>query len=245
MSSKNILGFQDVMVRYGDDKKNILDGISIEIPSSKTTMVLGKNGSGKTTLLNTMLGFIVPIQGSVQWCGETQKSQISYIPQIEAPISGLSVFDFVLLGRINHKNLFAIPQECDFIIVNDLIKKIGLEKYKNKSIAAISGGEFQKVRIARALAQQTHLILMDEPTTFLDYGAKDELFAMIKILNQEGKTVVLTSHEPELAVRYADYVILMQMDGSVISGRPKEVITSRNLLETFSIKVSLGDFCDT
>lgn len=229
---------KNVSLHYSDRFKNVLHRVSIDLPMAKTTMILGQNGSGKTTLLKIILGFLTPQEGIVTKNQDYSETSISFIPQIETPLNGLSVYDFILFGRINARNsYFSSPQKEDYEIVEQAIQDTGIFDLKNKNVAEISGGEFQKVRITRAIVQQAKSILMDEPTTFLDYKAKKDFFSIIQKLKNDCVSIVLTSHDPDEVIEHADYVILMQSDGSVIAGQPKDTMTIENLRQTFGVDV--------
>jgi len=238
MKTEQAVLLENICLKYPGSDRNIVEGVSIEIPVGAITMILGKNGSGKTTLLKAILGFLKPDFGNIQYIPKLIKNSIAFLPQIEEPYIDLSVFDFVMLGRINFNGFFEKPKENDILAVKYAIQRMDLKNIINKPVTAISGGEFQKVRIARALVQGAAILLMDEPTTFLDYRAKTDFFITLNKIKESGLTIILSSHEPLDAKKYANYVILIQENNVVIAGETKRIMTRSNLRQTFGIDVT-------
>lgn len=238
MKTENAVVLENVFIKYPGTDRNILQDLNLEIPVGAITMVLGRNGSGKTTLLKAILGYLKPENGNIYYSPKLKTKSIAFLPQIEEPYSDLSVFDFVTLGRINFNGFLETPKQLDFIAVEQALESMGLEDLAGTPVTAISGGEFQKVRIARALVQQAALILMDEPTTFLDYRAKSEFFTTLNKIRESGLTILLSSHEPMDAREKANYVILIKENKSVIAGKTKHIMSNSNLKQTFGIEVA-------
>ena len=233
------IAFQKVSFGY-TPKKQILQEIDLTLPKQQLVAILGPNGSGKTTLIKQINRILTPQKGIVTADGgnlaELTPGQlartIAYVPQMTGGIMAGSVMDTVMLGRkpyIKWK-----PGEEDVDIVSKCILRFGLQDIAHRQFHALSGGQKQTVLIARALAQTPQIYLFDEPVSFLDVRNQLEIMtAARELVEQDGKTVIMVLHDLNLALRFADHVVIMK-DGAVYAqGAPKEVITEENVLAVY------------
>ena len=213
---------RDVEFSYG--KQKVLKGISFCMEKGEFVCVLGANGCGKTTLLKSILAFLTPQHGQVLLYGKDihqmdereRARKIAYIPQYHTPPFPFTVRDVVLMGRTPHLSRICRPTEKDCRIADESMERLGIAHYANKSYTALSGGQRQMVVIARALAQQPDLLIMDEPTASLDFGNQYLVLAQVKKLAREGMGVLMVTHNPDHAFYCADRIIAME-DGKILS----------------------------
>jgi iron complex transport system ATP-binding protein len=225
----------------------VLKSISAELPARSVTAILGPNGSGKTTLLHLVLGLLVPSEGEILLAGRSRslyssrdmKQLIALVPQEESVAFDLSVLDYVLLGRAPHLRLLSLPGEDDLRIALAALETTGLTVLQDRAFPSLSGGERQLATIARALAQETSILLMDEPTSHLDLANRRRVFQVMRVLKEVGKTVLFTTHDPNAAAAVADYALMLR-EGRILAAAPvREAFTSRNLSETYSVDVEV------
>ena len=175
MTTETIITLRDLRFGY-EEGKTVLNGLSLDIPAGTVTAILGPNGTGKTTLLNTMLGLYQPQGGQINVFGKPLASYnrrdlsrlIGLVPQFEEVPFNFSVLEFVLLGRTPHMGLLSMPTDQDFYVVVDMLELLGISDLRERSVQDLSGGEQQMVLLARALAQDPKVLLLDEPTSHLD-----------------------------------------------------------------------------
>ncbi|SHE97007.1 ABC transporter ATP-binding protein [Caloramator proteoclasticus] len=224
--------------------KLVLDKVSFSIDRGECVAILGINGAGKSTLLKCINRILTPEGGCVfiDSIDITKMHQIDiaknigYVPQ-RTNTTRMTVFDAVLLGRRPYIKIDATNEDID--IVNDILKNLSLEDYSLKYIDELSGGEFQKVLIARALAQQPKVLLLDEPTSSLDLKNQIEVLDFIKdIAKKNGISVVVVIHDLNLALRFADKYILMR-DSRIYSVGGEEVITEESIRDVYSVDVKI------
>ena len=241
------ISLSDVCFGYGPAGSSVLQGISAEIPARSVTAILGPNGSGKTTLLHLVLGLLTPKAGDILLAGRSRslysprdiKQLIGLVPQEESVAFDLSVLDYVLLGRAPHLRLLSLPGEDDLRIALAALETAGITALQERAFPSLSGGERQLATIARALAQETSILLMDEPTSHLDLANRRRVFQVMRVLKEVGKTVVFTTHDPNAAAAVADYALMLR-DGRILAAAPvREAFTSRNLSETYSVDVEV------
>lgn len=221
-------------------KREILHGIDLNLPSNKFIAVLGPNGCGKTTLVKQINRILRAQSGTVQ-IGDRQVSQlepselaklIAYVPQMTSGVMNGSVMDTVMLGRrpyIQWK-----PTDEDLEIVAKALIRLNISHLSQRLFNQLSGGQKQTVLIARALAQVPDIYLFDEPVSFLDVKNQLEIMAMGReLVEQDGKTVIMVLHDLNMALRFADHVVIMK-DGNVFAqGAPRDVITEENILAVY------------
>ncbi|WP_283117929.1 ABC transporter ATP-binding protein [Anaerotruncus colihominis] len=246
---------RDVEFSYG--KQEVLKGISFCMEKGEFVCVLGANGCGKTTLLKSILAFLTPQHGQVLLYGKDihqmdereRARKIAYIPQYHTPPFPFTVRDVVLMGRTPHLSRICRPTEKDCRIADESMERLGIAHYANKSYTALSGGQRQMVVIARALAQQPDLLIMDEPTASLDFGNQYLVLAQVKKLAREGMGVLMVTHNPDHAFYCADRIIAME-DGKILSmGDAGKVINEAVMKAIYHMpvkvrSVSLGEGLD-
>ena len=200
----------------------VVSDINLTLQSGKLASLIGENGVGKSTLLKTLTGFLPKLEGSLLLDGKdisefSQRAlarQISIVLTQKPDIQNLTVEEIVGLGRSPYTGFFGKLHANDQQIVDESITAVGIEKLKNRMIQTLSDGERQKVMIAKALAQQTPVIFLDEPTAFLDFSSKVETFQLLQRMAHEmGKLVLLSTHDLELAVRFSDTLLQVNGDG--------------------------------
>lgn len=246
---------RDVEFSYG--KQEVLKGISFCMEKGEFVCVLGANGCGKTTLLKSILAFLTPQHGQVLLYGKDihqmdereRARKIAYIPQYHTPPFPFTVRDVVLMGRTPHLSRICRPTEKYCRIADESMERLGIAHYANKSYTALSGGQRQMVVIARALAQQPDLLIMDEPTASLDFGNQYLVLAQVKKLAREGMGVLMVTHNPDHAFYCADRIIAME-DGKILSmGDAGKVINEAVMKAVYHMpvkvrSVSLGEGLD-
>lgn len=200
----------------------VVSDINLTLQSGQLACLIGENGVGKSTLLKTLTGFLPKLEGSLLLDGKdisefSQRAlarQISIVLTQKPDVQNLTVEEIVGLGRSPYTGFFGKLHANDQQIVDESITTVGIEKLKNRMIQTLSDGERQKVMIAKALAQQTPVIFLDEPTAFLDFSSKVETFQLLQCMAHEmGKLVLLSTHDLELAVRFSDTLLQVNGDG--------------------------------
>lgn len=241
---ESILSLKEVCFRY-DDIWAVRD-VSFDVKRGEMIGILGPNGSGKTTLLKLMSGIMTPVRGEVFFEGvsllkyrrEELAKKIAMVYQqshFRFPFTALEV---VLMGRFPHLGAFRFEGKRDMEIALNAMKSTNSIEFVNRNIHELSGGERQRVLIALALAQEPELLLLDEPTSFLDLKYRVEIFRLIWELNRtQGITVIVSSHDIELASCYCDRLIMLKKGSVFYSGDPEDVITEENILEVFGCHV--------
>jgi iron complex transport system ATP-binding protein len=212
--------------------------------------LLGPNGVGKTTLFKAMLGFIKVQTGQIllngedisKWSRRQFAAKVGYIPQEHNPPFPFKVLDVVVMGRTAYMHTFAAPGPRDFAIAEEALHTLDSGYLKDRIYTEISGGERQLVLIARALAQQPEILIMDEPTSNLDFGNQIRVLKHIKKLVQEGNLgVIMTTHTPNHAFIFASKVAILGKNNTFVFGSPEEVITEQNLKAVYGVDVKIID----
>jgi ABC-type cobalamin/Fe3+-siderophores transport system ATPase subunit len=229
-------------VTAGYDKIEVIKNINMAFKQGSITSIVGKNGCGKTTLLKTASNLLKPFSGEITIKGKDISSipnkelakKISYLPQ-HRPVPNITVYNLVMHGRYPYLGFSRTPQKRDKEIVEKAIEKMGLNKYINKNIHELSGGERQKAYIAMILAQDTDIIFLDEPTTFLDINHQLEILEIIKNLKKMGKTTVMVIHDLNSALSCSDRICLMERGEIVIFDTPQVVFESGEIDKVFKV----------
>jgi len=230
-------------LRSGYAGRVVLDGVDLEVLDGELTVVLGPNACGKSTLLRTLARMIRPDAGAVVLDGtdiHTMPSRevarrLGLLPQSPRAPDGMVVRDLVGRGRFPHQGLLRQWSPDDEEAVARALRRAGVEELADRSVDALSGGQRQRVWIAMVLAQETDLVLMDEPTTYLDVVHQIEVLELARSLRDEGRTVVLVLHDLNLALRYATHVVFVR-DGAVVrSGHPAEVVDPALLAAVYGL----------
>ncbi len=195
----------------GYDSNVVQSGINFTVSSGDYLCVIGQNGAGKSTLIKTILGLLPPIGGSIDMCDSLKTTDIGYMPQqtqIQKDFPA-SVFEVVMSGNINkHGRRFFYNSE-EKQLAMQMLEKIGIAELKKKSYSKLSGGQQQRVLLARALCATSKMILLDEPTAGLDVESTNELYEIIKILNEEGITIIMITHDIESALPFCKHVLTL------------------------------------
>jgi len=224
----------------------ILNGISFEIRAGEFLGVIGPNGSGKSTLLRTMAGVLTPLSGSVRLDGSDVARvhgrqlarRLAIVPQDNPIAFDFTVQEIVLMGRSPHLRRFEIEKGRDAEIAVDALRRTNLLHLADRSIGTLSGGERQRAMIARALAQQTDILFLDEPTAHLDINYQVEILDLARRENAEnGKTVVVVLHDLNLAAEFCDRLIMLSEGSVFAAGSPEEVITRENVQQVYGTSV--------
>ena len=196
----------------------LVTSIGAELLSGKLTCLVGRNGTGKSTLLKTIAQLIPPLDGKLSLNGHRTGIVLTHFPDL----SNTTVYELVSYGRLPHQNLIASLRPSDHEAINEALTTVGINQYKDRLISRLSDGEKQKVMIARALAQGTDTLLLDEPSAFLDYPSKVALMKLLKDLARcEGKAILLSTHDVELAKAYADCIWHLK-DGKLQTKSPSD-----------------------
>ncbi|WP_042352890.1 ABC transporter ATP-binding protein [Bacillus massiliigorillae] len=236
-------------LNIGYDERLIVKNLSVKIPDKKITVIIGPNGCGKSTLLKAITRIIPFHSGSVILDGENIKKdstkklaqKLAILPQTPESASGLTVGELVSYGRFPYQKGFGRLTKKDYEVIDWALEVTGTQEFKFRSVDALSGGQRQRVWIAMALAQETEMIFLDEPTTYLDMAHQLEVLELLQKLNQEQeRTIVMVLHDLNQAARFADYIIALK-DGEIIkAGDCEEVIDKDVLKKVFNIDAEIG-----
>ncbi|MES2524732.1 MAG: ABC transporter ATP-binding protein [Gemmatimonadota bacterium] len=226
------LRFEGVSVKYRGRTTRALDGVTVQAAPGHVTAVVGPNGSGKSTLVRALLRR-VPLETGRILLGDIDlltvaprdfAAQIAVVSQREEPSLPLSVAEFVALGRFPHRGAFGAMSQADTAAVQRAMERTGAIETDGRRTDELSGGEWQRVRIARALAQETRVMVLDEPTTFLDIAHEMAVFELLDSLAREGCTVLLVSHQLNLVARFASHIVLLHRGQVAAAGTPSDVM---------------------
>ncbi|MGD0074541.1 MAG: ABC transporter ATP-binding protein [Candidatus Binataceae bacterium] len=238
---------RDLVAGYG--KRQVLNGVSLEVGAGEMMAVLGPNGAGKSTLLNLLGGALRPWRGSIEVLGRAIEDfdrralarVMASVRQESGAAFPFTVLEVVLMGRAPHLGPLRFEGKQDLAIARAALERFGLIPLAGRFVQELSGGERRRVFIARALAQEPAIALLDEPTAFLDLKHIGEIFAMLKQLRAERRmAVIATFHDLNVAAQYADRVLLLK-DGAAIGwGTPEEVLTAENLRRVYETEVYVG-----
>lgn len=227
-----MIALRDVVVRYPRATAPALDGVTLEAVRGRVTAVVGPNGSGKSTLVRALLGRVGLAGGSVEVDGRVVDAgrrrelamRVSVVTQREDSAFPLAVREYVALGRYAHLGLLRSPGAADRGAIARAIAFTEVEPLLDRSVTELSGGEWQRVRLARAVAQGGEAIALDEPTTFLDVGHEMQVFELLSRMAGEGMAVLLVSHQLNLVARFAHHIVLLHRGRVAVAGAPDEVM---------------------
>ncbi len=234
---------------FAYDKTPVLRDVGFALGEGSLLAILGPNGAGKTTLFRCMLGEQKRYSGLIAIDGTDVRTlsaralahRIAYIPQTHAPAFRFSVRDMVLMGTTHRISPLSAPKAGELAIAEQAMKRLGVEALADRDFSRISGGEQQLVYIARALAQQAKILLMDEPTSSLDYGNQLAVLSTVRELTREGYTVLLSTHNPQHALWYADEILALSNGGVAAYGETKEQLTPKLLKTLYGTDIRLLD----
>lgn len=236
----------------GYNKQIILNDISLEIKTGQIICIIGRNGVGKTTLFKTILGIHPLIRGKVlidgedikKWSKTKYAQKVAYVPQIHSVPFPFTVFDIILFGRTAHLSRFASPGRKDRIVVEECMEKLKISSLRNRIFTQLSGGEQQMVIVARALAQQPSFLIMDEPTSNLDFGNQIKLIKKICELKDESLGILMATHSPDQAFVCNADVAVVHQGGIWKQGHCNDIITQEVLKEIYQVNISVCSLSD-
>ena len=244
--------FEVKNISFDYDGEVIFSDISFSIERGDVLCILGPNGTGKTTLIKCLNGLNEINSGEILINGEDIRAlsfrqiskHVGYIPQSHVPSFPFKVFDVVLMGRAPYLNLTDSPKEEDRKIALDALKTLGIEDLKDKEYTNLSGGERQLVFLARVLCQKPDILILDEPTSHLDFGNQIKLLEIIDNLARSGLSIIMSSHFPDHAFLSSTKVAIMKNKKFIDFGTPDDVVTEENLKKAYSIDVKLMELDD-
>ena len=221
----------------------VLRSVSLTAAAGSVTAILGPNGAGKSSLLHALLGLHHPWEGEIRLFGKPLAAYgpralsrtVGLVPQREHVPFAFRVEEYLLLGRSPHLGLLAQPAKADLLAVNAALSRVGIAHLRNREVASLSGGEHQLVLVARALVQGAAIMLLDEPTAHLDLGNKHHTLALLRGLAEEGRTIVLTTHDPHIAAHLADHVLLLRQGEVLFNGPADEALTAERLSDLYGV----------
>lgn len=240
----------DLCFSYGSHE--VLKGISFDAEYGEFISVLGPNGVGKSTLFRNLLGLMSPSGGKVSIDGRDIATMsapelsraMAYIPQSHNPLFNYSVLDMVLMGTTSQVGRFAVPGKEQVKLAEAALERLSILHLRNRPCANISGGERQLVLIARAIAQQAKILVMDEPSANLDFGNKIRVMRTVKSLTKDGFTVIQSTHDPDQAYLYSDKILAL-FDGRILGwGAPQDVMTSELISKLYNVDVEMCSMQD-
>ncbi len=245
--SGSLVAFRGVTFGYQPGGVAVLSELDWTLREGSITSILGPNGAGKTTLLFLAMGWLKPWAGSITLGGRPLPSysrralgrQIALIPQSEHIPFEYSVLEYVLLGRAPYLPALGMPSAEDERIAYQALERVGIAHLYSHCVLKLSGGERQLVLAARALAQQPRLLLLDEPTSHLDLSNKVRLAQILRGLAEGGATILMTTHDPDLALAVSDETVLMERGRVVVSGPTRAVATGENLTRIYRVPVRI------
>ena len=228
----------------GYQRQTIIDDLHLELPRGQVSVLIGSNGCGKSTLLKAFARLLQPRSGSVVLNGADiqRKStaavarELAILPQMPVPPEGISVRQLVALGRYPYQSWMQQWSSEDEAVVARALSRTGLDALAERPVDALSGGQRQRAWIAMTLAQETDLVLLDEPTTFLDLAHQIEVLDLLRELNrQEGKTIVMVLHDLNLACRYADHMVAVHQRTAYAQGKPADILSEELVKTVFDL----------
>jgi iron complex transport system ATP-binding protein len=241
--TQNSLEARELTLGYHEH--TIIEALDVLIPEGRVTVIVGANACGKSTLLRGLARLLVPASGRVLLGGEDVRRmppkvlarRVGFLPQTASAPDGVTVAELVARGRFPHQRLLQQWSPEDAAAVNAAMRATGVSGLRERAVDELSGGQRQRVWIAMLLAQQTPVMLLDEPTTYLDIAHQMEVLELCRRLNRaEARTVVLVLHDLDQACRYADHLIVMREGRILGSGSPADVMTEQVLAEAFGLR---------
>lgn len=230
------------------ENNTIIEGMDLCLPKGKISIIIGGNGCGKSTLLKTISRINKPSQGDIFISGKNIKKvkekdiakEVAFLPQGPICPSGLTVRELVAYGRFPHQKMIGGLNSHDKEVMEWAIKQTGLSEFADREIENLSGGQRQRAWIAMVLAQETDIIMLDEPTTYLDLSYQLEVLEILQRLNKEKQTtVVIVLHEINNAFKFADHIVGLKKGKIICQGKPMDVINKETLREIYGIEAEL------
>jgi len=248
MRAEPILAFRKVGFGYARHLPEAVSHLDFEVPPASVTAILGPNGAGKTTLLHLALGLLRPRSGDIQVGGKSirlyRRRELSHwiglVPQNEYLPYDFSVLEYVVLGRSPYLGPLDLPDPQDVGIAHQALKTVRISHLEGRIVNELSGGEIQLVIVARALAQQPRILLLDEPTSHLDLANKHTILKTLHELSKSGVTVIFSTHDPDAASQIADRLVLMRKGHVLDAGAVDQVFVPEKLSRTYGIPVKVA-----
>ncbi|NLW78899.1 MAG: ABC transporter ATP-binding protein [Ruminococcaceae bacterium] len=234
-------------VRCGYKGEAVVNSFSATVSSGDIFCLLGPNGVGKTTLFKCILGLLPLMAGKITVDGRDTGGLsaaeyakiIAYVPQAHTPPFSFNVFDVVAMGRTAHLGLMGRLGQRDYAVAADCMERLGISHLAGRVYTELSGGERQMVLVARALAQEPAFLMMDEPTSNLDFGNQARVLQNVRMLAAQGLGIIMTTHQPDHVFLCEASVALMMRDNATLSGAANDVITEENLRRAYGINVAV------
>ena len=242
MCNKQILKGNNLVLSY--ENREIIHNVDITIPPNKISVIIGSNGCGKSTLLKSFARLLKPKSGNITINDKQLKNfhskelaqVLGLLPQSPIVPEGISVFDLVSRGRFPYQSFLKGNSIEDRKAVEEALKIMDIEELANRNVDELSGGQRQRVWIAMALAQQTDILLLDEPTTYLDISYQIEILDLLTDINRKHKTtIVMVLHDINLSARYADYIFALNKGNLICEGKPQDVISEVLIKQIFDL----------
>lgn len=238
MSDIMVLRARDLTFRYPHGERDAVGGVSLDVAAGEMVALLGPNGSGKSTLLRLLLGALKPAEGDVSlmdraiddWRREDVARAVGVVTQSEELAFPVTVRELVAMGRYPHLGAWRREGTADRAAIGRALERCGVTALAGRSVLELSGGERQRARVARALAQEPRTLLLDEPSASLDIAHEMSLFELLAELRGDGVTIVLVTHNVNVAARYADRLVLLDRGRIAAAGAPAGVLT-REIIE--------------
>lgn len=245
-----MIQIEQLIFRHAHATEPVVQGASFVVPKGRLSVLLGPNGSGKTTLFKCIAGLWRPQSGRVLFdgrdimrlpCNERARL-LAVVPQDHNPPFPYSVFEAVLMGRAPHVRMYSAPSGKDEEAARNALLSVGINHLSERSYTRISGGERQLVLISRALAQDAPVLLLDEPTSHLDFRNQHMVLETVrKVAMEKGLTVLMTLHDPNLSAFFADQVIMLKAGQIVAGGDPKRIMNEKNLEQLYSVGIGITE----
>ena len=244
------LEVRNVSFSYGEHP--VLKDVSFAAETGKLVSVLGPNGVGKSTLFRCMLGLLKTYHGTITVDGKDTRNMgarelahhVAYVPQSHYTAFNYTVLDMVLMGTSSRTSPFSPPRGKEITAAMEALDRMGMAEFAHRDYTHISGGERQMVLIARALAQNAKVLMMDEPTANLDYGNQMRVMEQVRKLTGEGYTILQSTHNPDQAYLFSHQILAIQNGQIIADGAPNEVMDADLIQNLYGIDVSVESFCD-
>ncbi|MEP0944792.1 MAG: manganese/iron ABC transporter ATP-binding protein [Rhizobiaceae bacterium] len=235
----NGIAVRDLTVTYRNGHTALIDA-SFEIPTGTITALVGVNGSGKSTLFKSIMGFVPAAKGTISILGQSvdtalKNNLVAYVPQAEEVDWSFPVLveDVVMMGRYGHMNFMRMTRDVDRLAVTDALERVGMADFRKRQIGELSGGQKKRVFLARALAQDGQVILLDEPFTGVDVKSEEAIIGLLQQMREEGRVMLVATHNLGSVPEFCDRTVLIKQ--TVLDyGLTSEVFTQKNLERTFS-----------
>lgn len=244
-----MMGIEVKNLSFSYKNHPVLQDISFDVRDGEFVSVLGPNGVGKSTLFKCILRLLTPEKGEILVNGnsirnmtaEELASVIAYIPQTHSPVFNFTVEEIVLMGTTSQVAKLGVPGKKQQERAEQAMHRLGIEKLADRDFATLSGGEQQLALIARAMAQQARLLVMDEPSSSLDFGNKIRMMKTVKSLTKLGYTIIQSTHDPEQAYFYSNRILALK-DGRVLAyGRPEEVVCEETVSALYGVEIAVSE----